>query len=409
MMHSRNSHRVRTAACILGAALILAATRFAGAQPLVRISPAVPGRSIIVFNGENNRLNAYNSSSFAKQTFPSNADDPGIGRDLNGQVCFTRDASGIHFILGEDTNQGSSHETAGWGYFTLTGTRVGSLGHTEIGKLTPTYQFTPDGAENYGCGFLSDGRLLTTDVGNQATGVGNGQLVLWFPPFTTGVDFTTGGVLPVHPAHYCKLDIAIGTAGGIYIDPQDRIYVASQRVEPGIYRYTGPFPISDDEAGGCGQTDDTGAPLADSVNRELFIPVDTNIATPSAIAASGHGTLYVSSVFNGVIAEYDQDGNFIRRVLEPPPGETLGANSFSTGTPLGIGVDSNGTLYYADIGVVISDSGVGPGDNNGTVRRIRFEGGKPLPPETIDTGLGFPDGIGILELSTARPRLRVVR
>src|SRR2546422_11130218 len=84
--------------------------------------------SVSVFNGEDNRLNAYDpADNFRKQTVvPSRADAPGgVGRDLNGQICFKRDAQGMHFIAGEDTNQGASHVTAGWGFFTLTGTQVG--------------------------------------------------------------------------------------------------------------------------------------------------------------------------------------------------------------------------------------------------------------------------------------------
>ena len=260
-------------------------------------------QSVIVFNGEDNRLNAYDpADNFRKQTVvPSNADAPGgVGRDLNGQICFRRDASGVHFIGGEDTNQGSVHATAGWGYFTLTGTRVGELQYQEIGKLIPTYQTTADEAENYGCGFLSDGRLVTTDVGNQASGVGNGQLIMWFPPLNTGTEYTATGVVPTNPAHYCKLDIAIGTAGGIYVDPTDRIYVGSARGTPGIYRYTGPFPTSDTDAG-CGQVDSTGAPLVTHINKELFIAQDNNITTPSNIVPTKQGTFYVSSVFKTVM------------------------------------------------------------------------------------------------------------
>jgi len=357
--------------------------------------------SISVFSGENNRLNAYDPlHGFLKQTvIPSNADAPGgVGRDLNGQICFTHDAQGnVYFIGGEDTNQGSSHLTAGWGFFKLTGTHVGNFGYEEVGKLIPTYQTTADEAENYGCGFLSDGRLVTTDVGNQAGGEGNGQLIIWFPPFTTGADYTDGGVLPTNPAHYCKLDITIGTAGGIYIDKLDRIYVASARVTPAIYRYTGPFPTSDDAAGGCGQHDDLGSPMADSVIKETLIAAgDGNIVTPNAIVRSPQGTLYVSSVFNGVIAEYDENGFFISRVLSPAAGDTT--LPYMTGTPLGLGVDSSGSLYYADIGIVASPRGFGPGDDTGTVRRIRFVNGEPQPPETMDSGLAFPDGIGVIEL-----------
>ncbi|TMK65011.1 MAG: hypothetical protein E6G60_06000 [Actinobacteria bacterium] len=87
----------------------------------------------------------------------------------------------------------------------------------------------------------------------------------------------------------------------------------------------------------------------------------------------------------------------MRTVLSPPAGESLGEKSFSTGTPLGIGVGPDGTLYYADIGIVINSQGIGPG-SEGTVRRIRFVDGEPQPPELMGRGLAFPDGIGIYVL-----------
>jgi hypothetical protein len=341
--------------------------------------------NVIVFNGEANRLNAYApNQGDAKQTvIEQRALDPN-GWDMNAQICFDPRAPGNpRFIAGEDTGQPNPPQ--GWGYFELNGREIGEHSATRIGKLTPTYQNTLDNAENYGCGFLSDGTLVTGDVGNQADGPGTGQLILWFPQFDS------------FDVAYCKLDIEIGTAGEIYIDDQDRIYIASARVAPGIYRYSPPYPSSNQAAGGCGRVDSTGAPLAEFVQKELFIPSDANLPTPSGIASNGRGGFYISSVFNGVIAEYDANGQFVRRVLEPPAGETLGSQPYSTGTPFGIGVDSSGTIYYADIGIAIRGGGIGPAPNAGTVRRIRFVNGQPQPPETMDTGLDFPDGIGILE------------
>ena len=165
----------RTAAFLAGCVCLVGLAGCGGddSDSTPATATATPTAGPIVFSGENNRLNAYDpNNGFLKETVvPSNADAPGgAGRDLNGQICFRRDAQGLHFIGGEDTNLGSGHATAGWGFFTLTGTRVGDLHYEEIGKLIPTYQQTPDEAENYGCGFLSDGRLLTTDVGNQASG-----------------------------------------------------------------------------------------------------------------------------------------------------------------------------------------------------------------------------------------------
>jgi hypothetical protein len=336
----------------------------------------------IVFNGEANRLNAYDpADGFRKQTvIPSHADDPLNGRDMNGQICFTRD--GTHrFIAGEDTGQPNPPQ--GWGFFQLRGDRVGTLSATQIGKLTPTYQGSLDNAENYGCGFLSDGRLLTTDVGNQASGAPTGQLIIWFPPFDQP-----------NP-RYCKLDTAIGTAGGVWVDAQNRVYVASARVNPGIYRYTGPFPTSDTAAGGCGRRDNTGAPLVDHINMAPFIDADGHVVTPGAIVQTKQGTFYVASVLNGVIAEYDADGRFVRRILQHATADRV--SPFMTGTPFGLGIDAAGSVYYADVGLVGVLPNVGPGRDRGTVRRIRFENGQPQPPETMDTMLNFPDGIGILE------------
>ncbi|HEY8514869.1 MAG TPA: hypothetical protein VIS07_05060 [Candidatus Binatia bacterium] len=342
-----------------------------------------PGGAVIVFNGEGNRLNAYApAENDRKQTvIERRASDP-QGFDINAQICFAPDGS-RRFIAGEDTGQPNPPQ--GWGFFQLSGSSVGELSATRIGKLTPTYQGSLDNAENYGCGFLSDGRLLTTDVGNQASGPGDGQLILWFPPFDS------------FDVKYCKLDVTIGTAGQIWVDAEDRVYVASARVEPGIWLYEPPFPTSNDASGGCGRVDATGAPLADAVEKRLFIPADENAATPNGVVGSPSGGFYVSSVINGVIAEYDAAGRFVRRVLEPPPGETLGPEPYSTGSPLGIGIDSAGTLYYADIGLVVRGGGIGPGPNLGTVRKIHFVDGVPQPPITMDGGLDFPDGIGILE------------
>lgn len=332
---------------------------------------------IFVFSGEGNRLNVYDGATGDKQNVVNNHNSDPNGRDINGQICFMPDGS-RRFIAGEDTFQPNPPQ--GWGFFQLQGDALGSFSATQLGKLTPTYQSTLDNAENYGCGFLSDGRLITSDVGNQAGGAGNGQLIVWFPPFDAP------------SPKYCKIAIDIATAGGVAIDDQDRVYVASAR-GPAVYRYSPPFPTSDTAEGGCGEMDGTGAPLADVVQRDTFIAADgTNIVTPSAVVRNAAGHFFVSSVINGVIAEYDANGVFIRRVLNP---SNTGL-PIQSGTPFGIGVADDGTIYYADIGLRAGPGGVGPGDNTGSVRRIRFVDGAPQPPETFDTGLDFPDGIGLL-------------
>ena len=67
------------------------------------------------------------------------------------------------------------------------------------------------------------------------------------------------------------------------------------------------------------------------------------------------------------------------------------------GTPQGLAVDSQGTLYYADLdlqreGLLGLDTGP-----DGKVWRIRFDAdGTPQTPQRILDGLSFPDGLGVL-------------
>ena len=186
-----------------------------------------------------------------------------------------------------------------------------------------------------------------------------------------------------------------GPGQGQQYDGDEQVYVAAAR--GGVFPYdVASFPTSSDAAGGCGAEDATGAPLDDEVARSTFIAAgDHGLATPAGLARTADGGFYVSSVFTGVINEYDAEGAFVRTILQPPAGEAPGAEPLSTGSPLGIGVDDAGTLYYADIGIVVSEDGVGPGDRAGSVRRIRFVDGEPQAPETMAAPLDFPDGIGV--------------
>ena len=335
-----------------------------------------------VFNGQGNHLDAYSSEpedgSFPSQrVITSNADDPVDGLDINAQICFFTDGSD-RFIAGEDTGQ--PDPPAGFGIFQLENDE-GTFSAEQIGKLTPTYQ-PGSSPENYGCGFLPDGRVLTTDIGDQALGPASGQLIVWFPPFDSS------------EVAYCKLDVEIPTAQSILV-VDDVVYVAAAR--GGVLRFDPPFPTGPDAGGGCGQVDATGAPLADEVAKSTWIePGEHGLATPAGLAPAPDEGMYVSSVFTGVINEYDAEGGYLRTILEPPEGEELGAEPYSTGTPLGIGVGPDGTLYYADIGLVAPPGDLpGPGAGTGTVRRITFDGETPADPEVMADGLAFPDGIGV--------------
>ncbi len=335
---------------------------------------------------EGNRLHALTlpGANTDRVLIPSATDAPGTGREINGQICVDRRSG--RFVTGEDTGQ--PKPPPGFGVFELSGGGAEALDWRQVGKLTPTFQGepgpegVPDTADPYGCAFLPDGRLLTTDIGNSASGPGTGQLILWFPP------------LDAPRPRSCKLDIEIPTAQSVLVDPAGEIWVAAAR--SGVWHYDGPLPTADDAAGGCGRIDPTGAPLADRISKTLVVPPQAGLTAPTGLAPSPRGGLYVSSVINGVIAEISRDGHVRRHVLEPPAGEGLGPEPYSTGTPLGIAVDPLGTLYYADIAVVVSASGVGPAPGRGSVRRIRFVDGEPAPPETLLEGLAFPDGVAIL-------------
>ncbi|HVJ95553.1 MAG TPA: hypothetical protein VNC41_01835, partial [Acidimicrobiia bacterium] len=164
--------------------------------------PAAP----IVFNGQGNDLAAYETAPpFTKQIVLHHRDDENPeGLDINAQICFDPE-NPTRFVAGEDTLQDTTGEP-GWGIFDLSGTEVGKLSAEQVGKLVPTYQGSNDNPENYGCGFLSDGRIVTTDVGNQATGTGDGQLIVWFPPFDS------------RDVKYCKLDVALVTGQSALVD-----------------------------------------------------------------------------------------------------------------------------------------------------------------------------------------------
>jgi len=349
-------------------------------------APSLPS-STLIFNGQGNDLAAYLPvPPFTKQIVDHHHDDAHPdGLDINGQICFDPKHPG-RFVAGEDTLQDTTGHP-GWGILQLSGAELGKLSITEVGKLVPTYQPSNDNPENYGCGFLPDGRILTTDVGNQASGTGDGQLIVWFPPFES------------RDVKYCKVNVHLATGQGILVDGNDVLFAQARPPAAGIYRYAvSELPTSNTPSGGCDGKDETGAPLATNVKMTQFIkPGPSNsLATPSAIALGPNGQLYVASVFNGVIAEFDRNGTYVRDVLRPPAGESLGAKPYSTGTPLGLRVGPDGSIYYADIGIVVSKDGVGPGDGTGRVRRIAFAtDGTPLPPQTMDHGLAFPDGIGI--------------
>jgi outer membrane protein assembly factor BamB len=307
------------------------------------------------------------------------------GRDVNGMICRFPDGTG-RFVAGEDTGQIAIRP--GWGVF--------DADANQVGKLVTTYLENPNDdrqGEPYGCAFDSQGRLWTTVVGEQALGAHTGQLIVWFPPY----DVFPGppGSYPngeISTGKFCKIDVTIGSASGVLIDAQDNVYVASPAGFQ-VLKFTPPFPTGPDAAGGCGRLDPTGQPLANlnRVNRSVFIQ-GTGITTYTGLARAKNGNLYVGQVLAGVIQEYDFGSNPlrapVRTIVPQPPGWAADY----TGTPQGLAVGADGTLYYADLDI---QSNLEPGDD-GKFWRVRFDAkGNPQPPEAILTGLDFPDGVAL--------------
>lgn len=380
--HRAPSRTARAASVAVVVALVVGglAALAGAARPAARATDA----RTLVFSPEGNNLDVYRITRpfTAQQVDTTHETDP-AGWDINGEVCFLGPR---RFIAGEDTGQ--PDPPAGWGVFTLRGSRVGDLSIRRVARLVPAYPASDAYPDTIGCGVLSDGRVVTTVIGNNTSGPVDGQLVLWFPPFTS----QTG-------SSFCVLDDSIGTAGTVYVDDADRVFVASARGDTaGILRYDGPFPTAADEAGGCGGRSSAGAPEADPVHRTQFVRADAatnHLSVVNGVAGSGKGPIYASSIVSGTIVELDASGTYRRTILSPPAGESLGAKPFSTGTPLGLAVTPAGSVVYADLGLVIDSDGIGPGDDTGTVRVIHFRGGEPQAPVTIASDLSFPDGLGL--------------
>jgi len=356
----------------------------------------------LLYGAEGNRLRRYDVDSLGasasrgealvEEVLIRNASedetgDPDLarGRDINGTICTLPDG---RFVAGEDTGQPSP--PAGWGIFAPDG--------TQVGKLTATYLH--GSPEPFGCALHPDGRLFTTSVGAQGLGgTPNGQLIVWFPPFE-GFPGPPGAypATDATSSNFCKIATDIGTAGEVAIDSAGNVYVSATGALQ-VLRFEPPFPTGPDAAGGCSGIDPTGAPLADAVQRSVFLDSQSGLglATYSGLAITGSGPeerLVAASVLTGRIGEFDLSGSLVRELLSNP--QPFGQLPTPFGNPQGIAVGADGTIYYADLDLVGTLPAVGPGPD-GKLRRIRFDtDGEPLPPEVVRTGLRFPDSVTVL-------------
>lgn len=364
-------------------------------------SASQPAPREFVLSPEGNHLWAYDASTLEHQLVVQarNGADPGttapngLRRDINGQICVSPDQT--HVVTGEDTAVGGdSHDPriAGWGWFTIEGDELGEITMVQTGKLAPEAEGTGPGyagdPDNFGCGFLDGDRLVTTAIGDRFPGQpANGQLFLWFAPFEAGFEATAEGFFAGAVPH-CEIDGGLATAGGIAVDRANgHVYVAANRPSEfaggdpaAVWRYSGTWPSSIEEC--------TPAFVEANITKELV--VDSPLApTPSSVALSPAGTLFLSSVFTGTVSEFTTDGQWLRDVY---PASPVAPRTGPTGdTPFGLAVTSDGSLWIADLGIVVAETGPGLG----SVVRVPFAGGAPQRPATVRDGLDFPDGLGV--------------
>jgi hypothetical protein len=336
----------------------------------------------IILSAQDDQLDAYGTEQpFVTQTVvPSPASDHD-GVAVSGQICFDP-TNPRQFVAADRTDAADGQ--VGWGVFTLSGHTLGKLSARETARLVPTYQPAHDSPTPFGCSFLPDGRLLTTDGGNQSRGPADGQLIEWFPPFDRDTVLS------------CKVDVTLSDPAGLLVDG-DRVLVTESRGGGVTNFVTSTLPTSNRSTGGCATRDAGGAALAIGVVHTPWLQnaAAAGLSGAAAVVRTRDGAFYVANPRTGVIAEVDTAGRAVRRILAPPAGAVLGKRPFVTGTPMALAITSSGTLYYADSGMVLVNARLVPGLRTGTIRRIAFSGGRPQPPVVIDTGLESPNGIGV--------------
>jgi sugar lactone lactonase YvrE len=302
-----------------------------------------------LFSPQGNELDVYDLA-----TGESTVLIPAEQNTVNGEICLLPDGDG-NFLMGEDTRQ-EDGDRQGWGVFEPDGTFERKI-------LEPETPNEPGQIEPFGCAFDSEGRLFVSDVGSGSFDATDGKLVVYFPP-----DYDSS----------CILDGGLRTAGGLVIDDGGSALVTESVPQGKILRFAPPFPASADE---CETV---------PANKSTFIE-DPDVQTPIGIVRAPNGNWYVSSVFiPTAIREYDANGQFVRTIAE---GDDIG-------TPAGLALGSDGTLYYADLGIVTREGELpGPEPGKGTVRKITFDAeGNPSAPEIVGQGLDYPDAVTILEV-----------
>ena len=226
------------------------------------------------------------------------------------------------------------------------------------------------------------GTLSATD--SQA-GAADGQLIEWFPPFAGA-----------NVAH-CVVATGLAVPQGLAAEPDGSIDVASASAPTaGVWRYRGSLPT---KAAACSGA---AAPLPGVTATKIVAAGANGLGSPSAVALTpDNKSLVVSSAVDGVIDQFGLDGTFTTTLLTPNPAGPLGATPFATGTPLGVAVNADGAVFYADPGLTKVGATVAPAAHLGSVRHFDVRDGQPQAPAALNQGLPAPDGLGIFDPSKA--------
>ena len=206
---------------------------------------------------------------------------------------------------------------------------------------------------------------------------------------------------------YCKIDTAIATAGSILVTRRRRV----RRVGPAAdRRASGATPDRSrprtPRPAAAASKDATGAPLADDGQQGAVHPGRRLASsTPERDRTRRRGGFYVSSVINGVIAEFDaRRRRSCATSSSRAAGDTLGEKPYATGTPLGHRRRPPGQPLLR------RHRDHGHRRRRRPRRRHRHRAADPLRrrraagrPRPWTRRLAFPDGIGVLEPRSRPP------
>ncbi len=321
----------------------------------------------IVFTAAAGTIDAYlTSSPYTRQRVVA----AGTGRDgttPHGQICFVPDGT-RRFVVAEIRTPAGAPAAAGWGIYQLTGDEIGAFRVRRLGGWDSPGAPSIDAPATYGCAFLPDGRLFTTDIGNQRSGAATGRVVEWFGPFDSPTVAS------------CVVASDLATPLGLSADTNGAVYLASARAPTaGVWRYDGTFA-----------TDAASCVHAAVTSTQLVTGGTSGLSAPTAVAvAPSNKAFVVTSAPDGLVVAFDLDGANPEDLLRPTPQRPKSS-------PFGITVSPTGSVIYVDTALVADAKGVlTPGDRSGSLLVIDPSGGSNPAPSVMDHGLDGPDGLGL--------------